>query len=151
MQSLSPSVPPVQPRPGVYIASPRALVLEAQHWARVLEGNGVRVVSTWHRRYMFGESDPVGDAATEVLRLNVRELHEARVVVLLLSVFASPRETYIEVGRALERGVPVLWHLLDKMPDGAMSILPLSIAETAPLESLADATERLVALTKNAP
>ena len=132
------------------MASPRALVLEAQHWARVLEGNGVRDVSTWHRRNLLGESDPVGAAATETLKLNVRELHESRVLVVLLSVFAAPRETYIEVGRALERGIPVLWYLLDKMPDGAESILPLSIAELRPLESLVEATEVLVAMTKTA-
>lgn len=95
----------------VYIAAPKALVLVARLLAKKLRELGFEVVSTWHDTMKEGASDPVWYfERVQILETNLAELSRAEVMLALTSDDAG-RETYIEIGRALERGIPIAWSL----------------------------------------
>lgn len=95
----------------VYIAAPKLLVEVAKEMALRLRSMGLVVVSTWHEVVQEGQQDPEDVCARrEVLDTNLRELLSADAVLALTSDDAG-RETYVEIGRALEMGKLVVWSI----------------------------------------
>lgn len=92
----------------VYIAAPKAEQARALRMSEALRAVDCEVVSTWHDTLVPGVSDPDdGAEAARILGVNRVDLGRASAVVALLSEDAG-RETYVEIGRALERNVPVV-------------------------------------------
>ena len=93
----------------VYIAAPKAEQKRAQlfaSWVRRLAT--VDVVSSWHDTMPEGAADPVDRTeAGRILAQNLLDLADATLVVALPCV-GHGVETYVEIGRALARGVPVV-------------------------------------------
>lgn len=82
---------------GVYVACPLPHASEAQEIARELRAANFEVCSTWHDRQ---DSDP--------LFQNLVGLATADVLVALTWPGAG-RETYVEIGRALAKQIPIVW------------------------------------------
>lgn len=91
----------------VYIAAPKAEALRARRAASLLRKCGIEVVSTWHETIEEGAEDPFF-GREEILSKNLHDLSRANAVLALTSDNAG-RETYVEIGRALERGLRVVW------------------------------------------
>ena len=95
----------------VYIAAPKRLVELAKRMAARLRTLGFVVVSSWHEVLQEGQQDPESfHARKEALDTNLRELVSADAVLALTSD-GEGRETYVEIGRALELGLAVVWSL----------------------------------------
>jgi nucleoside 2-deoxyribosyltransferase len=99
----------------VYIAAPKQAQPRAARIAEILVGSAeiygymLTVVSSWPETIGPDEEDPTDAAArARILKKNLAELHDADVV-LALTDERWGRETYVEIGRALARGVRVVW------------------------------------------
>jgi len=87
----------------LYIACPRAQTGRARRFADLARAAGIRVVSRWHETTEQDAPEPAFSAARAVLAENMTDLYAATHLVALLSD-EHGRETYVELGRALERG-----------------------------------------------
>lgn len=95
----------------VYIAAPKAEVMRALDMAALLESYGLEVVSRWHDIVKPGDLDPADYSdARALLEANLADLRSADAV-LSLTCPCHGRGVYTEIGRALERGLPVVWSL----------------------------------------
>lgn len=96
----------------VYIAAPREEIERAiRVSAELAVLSGVRVVSTWPERLRAQRTDEATLSETEldaILDTNLGELRSSAIVVSF-TCEGIGGETYAEIGRALERGIPVVW------------------------------------------
>ena len=93
----------------VYIAAPKVEVIRARLVAERLRAmHGVDVCSTWHVTLAPSAKDPTSHAAASaILAQNLRDLGVANVVLGLVRDGCGA-ETYVEFGRALATGTPVV-------------------------------------------
>jgi len=95
----------------VYIAAPKAELARAKSVASQLRERGIEVTSRWHEVLAEGAKDPTDrEERGTVLRHNLADLGRATVMLALTSDGAG-RETYVEIGRAIECGIPVVWSI----------------------------------------
>ena len=95
----------------VYIAAPYVHAPVAELLAKGLAHEGHEVTSRWHRpknvQSVEAELQLTQENAKHILDENNDDLYAAEVVCAL--GFVGGAETYVEVGRARERGTPVIW------------------------------------------
>ncbi len=91
----------------VYVAAPKGAVARARNVAAQVRALGLVVVSTWHDGDV-PSTDPSGFAdALAILRANVADLERATTMIALPDREVG-RETYVEIGRALGEGYPII-------------------------------------------
>lgn len=124
----------------VYIAAPKAQVERARCIAFALHLRGLEVVSCWHTLVSPGDQDPTDYIdALAILEQNLADLRRADVV-LALTREGEGRGVYTEIGRALERGIPVVWSLEKdgRAIDWADPGVFLAFTDEAAIETLCD-------------
>lgn len=94
----------------VYVAAPRQEVARAREFARRLVEAGIIVTSSWLETYIYGEPDPHprSEWARELTRAHQGEIRESDMLVALTATY-SGRQTYVEIGTAIELGIDVVW------------------------------------------
>ncbi len=121
----------------VYICSPLSEAPIANLIAADLRAAGFTVVSTWHANVDPTKPEPRDPRVRrEILETNLRELARASAVVAW-TASGTPKGTYGEIGRALARGLPVVWIQGDDGRGG-------SIDDADPGVRILSATEALI-------
>jgi hypothetical protein len=91
----------------LYVAAPFGEQAFARCVADRLD-NEHQIVSSW--LHVQAETDPTDRASRAAhLEKNTSDLMSADAMVALVPDGSWPRETYIEIGRALASGMPVFW------------------------------------------
>lgn len=127
---------------GIYLAAPYSEKARVRDLATVLRAMDIPIASTWHDI----EDPPHVDDAELCRRAEVNhgELRHAKAAVFLLHR-GTPRETYVEMGAALEQGKECL-AFVD--PAEHWTQIPISVRrervtrEDVPLESTIHTGER---------
>lgn len=100
----------MRPRPRIYVAAPRQEVRRARELARHLVEAGAYITSSWLGRYVDGEDDP--HPRSEVARLLAKEQRQEiwhSELLVALTAEGVGRQTYTEIGTAIEMGIDVIW------------------------------------------
>jgi nucleoside 2-deoxyribosyltransferase len=124
----------------IYVAAPKSEVLRAREVTHRLAGiENVTVVSTWHDTVQPTDQDPADTETTKkILKTNNRDLSWADAMVVITKDGAG-RETYVELGRALARGLRVFW--LGNEGGGALSCADEMVSKFESMDELADAVK----------
>lgn len=91
----------------VYIACPSFYHPFASAVAQAMRGEGIEVVSTWQDQTEVRQNLPLGEARI-AWQKNMYDLDSAELL-LVITYETHGRETYVELGYAIGRGLPVVW------------------------------------------
>lgn len=93
----------------LYLAGALSTFPQIRTLAKLLEGQGHRVVSSWQDVVYEGQTDPVlGKARQQIAMACCDEIDLADVVIVRVHE-GAPRGTYFEAGYAIAKGKPVIW------------------------------------------